>query len=228
MSKRPSKLIICYLVFLHLLVVYGLYHYGIESPPPNLPPNPYYDSFKLLLAELDGKMSPGGTVFLGDSITQLLPVKSLSPDAVNFGIGGDSAKGLAERVGSYKSLETAKVLVIQIGTNDVLSGAPGYEQDFTRLAEALPAAPVIYWYAVPPLDGTIEKRANLNRIKDLNKLIENLCRARAKCVFVDLTGKYSDGLGNLRTEFHIGDGIHLNAKGYEIWIQSLRENLIGE
>jgi len=31
--------------------------------------------------------------------------------------------------------------------------------------------------------------------------------------------------GNLKAEFHVGDGVHINAAGYQVWIRLLREVL---
>ena len=46
------------------------------------------------------------------------------------------------------------------------------------------------------------------------------------CQFIDLTEKLKDTEGNLSPQYHEGDGIHLNSKGYSIYNETLKASLM--
>jgi len=50
----------------------------------------------------------------------------------------------------------------------------------------------------------------------------------SNCVFTDSTENLQDSKLNLAMQFHEGDGIHLNPKGYEIWIKALQKDIPDE
>ena len=56
-------------------------------------------------------------MFLGDSHVQGLAVSSITPNAVNLGIGGNTTVGLIQRLQNLKSLQLARTVVIAIGYN---------------------------------------------------------------------------------------------------------------
>ena len=198
-----KKLLIVYVGIVHLLFVYVLF-----KPVP-VPTYPQLQHQIFTLAEIP----PGSTVFLGDSLTAGLGMAAFTP-GVNLALPGDTTKGLAQRMQDYR-LSRAGTIVLMIGTND-----PDGEAAFDSIAQRLPRVPII-WYAIPPIDPTIEKARTNSRIAELNRRIETLCASIDGCTFATLPLAGPDG----RLAYHVGDGLHLSEEGYEIWRRDLRPRL---
>lgn len=66
---------------------------------------------------------------------------------------------------------------------------------------------------------------NNERISSLNTEIEALTKIYSNTVYVNIGGMLKDNAGYLHSEYHVGDGIHLSNKGYEIYINSLKDTL---
>ena len=58
-----------------------------------------------------------------------------------------------------------------------------------------------------------------------NTLIEAECRKNEPLSYVDITKPMFGEGCKPRTELFLADGLHLNAKGYELWTAVLRPHL---
>ena len=72
---------------------------------------------------------------------------------------------------------------------------------------------------------TTKKLGINNRIKRLNSSIESLTMQNNKIYFLSINTLLLDTRNNLSEQYHAGDGIHLNAAGYGLWINALQEQL---
>jgi lysophospholipase L1-like esterase len=80
--------------------------------------------------------------------------------------------------------------------------------------------------AILPVDESIRKNTGENnRINNLNIAIKSLCENYKNVHFLTFTEQLVDLEYNLSDSYHIGEGIHLNTKGYEIWIRELKKAL---
>lgn len=177
-------------------------------------------------ARLDATLQPGGIYFMGDSGVQSLDVAQVADHAVNYGIGGDTIQGVIRRLPVYKSLPAARMIVLLVGSNDLTERpAEVAGADYAKLLAALPNVPLIL-VAVLPIDERAVRYAQGYRsnaeIAKLNAAIKALCDARLSCSLVDLSQKLADDTGNLSPVYDEGDGLHLNAAGYRIVIETLR------
>jgi len=230
--RKPFLL---YLIFLHLLVVLMLVksdflnrigqRFGFIAPP-ELPE--YYDRVSTYHTRMDPSIPAGATIFIGDSITQGLAT-SVADKSVNFGIGSDTTLGVVIRIKQYDSLRRAKALVLAIGINDFLwrddeAILTNYKTILASIPETLP----VVLSALLPIDEmTLEADHKNTRVVRVNEMLRAMAADYSNVTFLDIGSLLSGADGNLKSEFHVGDGIHLNAAGNEIWIGELRRVLDG-
>ena len=172
-----------------------------------------------------GIVPNGAVVFIGDSITQGLCVAAVTSAGVNYGIGGDTTTGVLRRLNTYEpALSRASALIIAIGINDL----PTKSNDeiltsYTHILRSLPEVHVIV-SSVLPVDesGHADRKGWNDRIREVNRRLGMLAK-RHHCHFVDNQASLDrDADGSLDSEFHVGDGIHLNSKGNATWAANLR------
>ena len=234
MSKK-LKLFFVYLIIIHISLVIVLLKpdfahrlqskLGHENSAPELTPH-----FKRMLSyhkRIDGNVPDGAVIFIGDSITQGLAVIAVSPKSVNYGIGSDTTIGVLERIPAYKSLSHAKAIIIAIGVNDLRRRdndeiIKNYKQILKKLPENIP----IIANAILPVDEEIRNQTRRNdRISSLNIALNSICDGYKNVYFVNLSKQLIDSGNNLADSYHVGDGIHLNTKGYNVWIKELKKAL---
>jgi lysophospholipase L1-like esterase len=118
-------------------------------------------------------------------------------------------------------------LVIAIGANDLKrrdnSDIVG---NFKKVLNFIPQDKTIVVSAVLPVDERVEAVNESNdRIIKLNSEIRELAKNYKNVVFVNSRDFLQESDGNLKKEFHIGDGVHLSMPGYQVWINQLRNAL---
>lgn len=181
----------------------------------------------------------GQVVLTGDSITDFYPVLDFFRDytqrsgltVYNRGIGGDISLFLKERLASNVLAIRPKQIVILIGTNDIERGYSSQElcgnvEDMFHQARELDPDVSLLLQAIYPVNGSVGyvgKRTN-SYIQECNAQLAVLAD-RLKVPFLDLTAALSDEKGDLRPDFTY-DGLHLNARGYEVVTTSLLELLL--
>ena len=168
---------------------------------------------------LDGNLGPGALLFFGSSSTQGLAVGELAARAVNFGIGGETIRQLAERLPRYRSLGQARGVVLAIGYNDLARTSPEAALErYAALLKLLPAeTPLVLSGVQPGRRSPARERA-----ASFNSGVAALCAARSRCVFVDLAAALAAKGGG---ELYEADGIHLSAAGYSGWKQRISDAL---
>jgi lysophospholipase L1-like esterase len=197
---------------------------GLLNPPEI---THYYEDMLGSHLQLDGSVENGSVIFLGDSLTQGLNVAAVANQSINYGIGMDTSYGLLKRVSQYKSLTKASTVVIAIGINDLIrvkrSPADVLEH-YKQILDSLASDKKVIIQAVFPVDER-EGLADTNeKIMELNDKLLLLAKDR-KHLFINLQDEFVNSEGNLQTDFHIGDGLHLSSQAYKLWIQALAETL---
>jgi lysophospholipase L1-like esterase len=171
---------------------------------------------------LDAQVPEESVLFVGDSITQGLYVARVTEAAVNLGISGDTTIGVLARLPRLTCVPRARAVVMAIGVNDLrLRSNEEILANFGRILRELPGR--VVWSAVLPVDerAAASWHGYNQRIRELNADMR-----KASCglvTFVDAGELLADALGNLR--YHVGDGVHLDARGYAIWAAELRRAL---
>jgi lysophospholipase L1-like esterase len=83
----------------------------------------------------------------------------------------------------------------------------------------------IYIQSILPVNETVERfPQQFNNSNHINTINDQLARyaTRMRYTYVDLYGKFIDSQGKLDVKYTY-DGLHLNAVGYQHWVEVLKE-----
>ena len=236
MSKK-AKIFIGYLIIIHILLIIILFKpnlvpkaqsklSGIMKNETEIIPRYYdikhYNMMLMVHKWMDNSVPDDAVIFIGDSITQGLVVSNVSPKSVNFGIASDTTFGLLERLPDYNSFSRAKAIVLAIGVNDLRArDNNSIVENYKIILNGLPSNVPIIASAVLPIDETIRINTSNNRISRLNVALSSLSENYKNVRFINPSKQLMDLENNLSDSYHTGDGLHLNAKGYKIWVNEL-------
>lgn len=197
---------------------------GLKDPAPEI--TQHYKQMIKFHLRMDGNIPEKSVLFIGASIVQGLCVSDVINPSVNFGIGNDTTVGVLRRIPQYTSIKRAMAVVFNIGGNDMRRRKnEKIIENFRKIISKISINTPIIFTSVFPVDEKITTTRNNRRIVELNKKMKILCASFKNCHFVDSNKKFIDIAGNLNHKFHVGDGIHLNAEGYRIWINDLKNTL---
>lgn len=121
-----------------------------------------------------------------------------------------------------------RAVVVYNGDNDIAEGAtPMQVRDsfnaFTAAVHAKLPETRVYVISIKPSPG----RWHLwPRMAKTNALLREACARDTRLAYVDVASKMLDGRGRCREEFFRADRIHMNAKGYHVWGETLRPVLL--
>ncbi|SKB54947.1 SGNH/GDSL hydrolase family protein [Luteibacter sp. 22Crub2.1] len=176
--------------------------------------------------EASDKASPppaNAVLFVGSSSIRFW--KSLASDfphyrVINRGFGGsdmDDSTAFADRIVlPYKPA----AIVVYAGDND-LQGGDTPEQvrdDFaafvTRVRAAQPNVPIAF-ISIKPSVARVNLLPSINAA---NKLISTWAMAQKNVAFLDVAPAMIDAQGQPKPDLFIEDGLHMNPKGYALWV----------
>ncbi len=174
--------------------------------------------------EAQDRRSPppeGAILFVGSSSIRLWNLARSFPQwkVINRGFGGslvaDSLYFADRIVTKYKP----RAIVFYAGDNDLARGTPveqvvtDFREFLAKVHAALPQTPVVF-IAIKPSPS----RAKLvNKQREVNAQVSQLAKGDPLLTVVDAWATMADADGNPRSDIFLPDGLHLNAKGYEIW-----------
>ncbi|MBI5577661.1 MAG: hypothetical protein HY895_00785 [Deltaproteobacteria bacterium] len=242
----PKKVFIIYVLLVHAFVVLVLLKsdfigrvqtkFGLINLKPELTERYSEADLKPELTEryhamiayhsmMDSNIPENAIIFMGDSLTQSLPVSAITPLGVNFGIGNDTSLAITKRLKQYSSIRRAKIVIIAIGLNDLSMMDPNEViKNNENIINSIPPNIDIVFSAVHPVNENFYKQQGRSneRIDQLNSGLKQLCSKYSNVNFINIAKLLKDETGNLSNEYHIGDGVHLNYYGYKIWIKELK------
>jgi len=170
-----------------------------------------------------------GLLFLGDSITQgwggsgrEVWKKYYEPlKAANFGIGGDQTQHVLWRItnGELDGI-SPKVVVLMIGTNNTggntaESIAKADAKIVRTIREECPKSKVLLLAIFPRSSA-----ASMEKIKKINAELAKLDDGKT-VRYLDIGGKFLGPDGTIPKDI-MPDGLHPNAKGYQIWADAMQ------
>ncbi|NVK86146.1 MAG: GDSL family lipase [Cytophagia bacterium] len=175
-------------------------------------------------------MKTGQIIFLGNSITEGGNWMQLFPnqDVINRGIGGDVAHGILQRMDEIIQRQPSKLFLL-IGINDIGKDIPeaviadNIGKIVDRLKKESPNTAIIVQSILPvnPEYPNFPQHYDKQfRVLMTNQLIYKVCKDK-EVRFVNLFPYFLDDRQRLKSEL-TGDGLHLNAKGYELWVEILK------
>lgn len=143
---------------------------------------------------------------------------------VNSGFGGSQASDLLTYADELILQYKPKKVFIYEGDNDISAGKDAKTilsdilQIISKIRAQNSAVKVVLIAAKPSI-----ARWNLKRnYKRLNRKFKQLSRKDADVLFADVWKPMLEK-GKVKQDIFIEDGLHMNAKGYTIWYEALRE-----
>jgi lysophospholipase L1-like esterase len=162
-------------------------------------------------------------LFLGDSLVadHNWQSRMSSFKVMNFGVPGATAGDLLASLPTIKTRAAhADVIVVMIGTNDLLIGnneyLPQLKKILIQLSHDYPASEILVNSLLPMALPHLPD----NSVSSLNSHIEAITM-RTGCCFLDIHRRFVNGDKQLFQE----DGVHLTDAGYAIWTRSLMEHI---
>lgn len=80
----------------------------------------------------------------------------------------------------------------------------------------------IYSVAITPVNS---RWAVWPKAKEANTLVKNYCESKPNLFFIDTEKPYLNAEGKPRAELFIGDQLHQNQKGYDLWASIIKKRL---
>lgn len=174
-------------------------------------------------------------VFIGDSITEAWEKEGKdvwakyygARNAINLGMGGDETQHILWRLdhGNLEGMHP-KLVVLLIGTNNVYFGnsvsqtADGVAAVVQKLRDKLPETRVLLVAIFPRGENPNPSRGEVLQIDQIiRQLVDNehVFWADFGYCYVDKNGLIPGAL--------MWDYLHLTAKGYEVWAESIEEQV---
>ena len=220
-----------YLVLLHLLVLVAIFQPGtfVYVKQEILRESRVVNHSAVLISRqqsFDAHALDGSLIFFGDSIVLGLPLqKILKSNPLNFGMDNETTSSLLSRIESYGSLSAAGCLVFKIGVNDIRYNQLELAKvNYRKLLEVVQHKSCVVVYEVLQVDEKVrgELKGFNAKITSLNQAIRMFADEKTNVKIRSINDRVVIN-GELGDSFHIGDGVHLNAAGYAIWIEDLLE-----
>lgn len=182
------------------------------------------------MRRLDRSSADGRVVFLGSSTFQGLDTSAITPIGLNLSIGGDSLEGLLTKSSSYRSLASARAVVINIGFNDLMQSCSRSPSRVQALMNLIPhRTPIILVGVQETSIATRNCAADvlLERTVQYNRALRDECSKRSRCRFVP--NPVTTGTEQSRkTDLMEADAMHLSDEGYRLLSDSIRKALLIE
>lgn len=176
------------------------------------------------------RIQEGDIIFLGDSIMEKANINHITSNGHNLGISMDWTGGLSDRIPLYRTLDRASLLMIHIGVNDLSlkkGQVPVCFSNYRNMLALLPHSMPVVLNSVLPL-ATAKNNANADnqKIEQFNQLIKNYADSHPNYYYLDIASHMKDETGGLKATYHIGDFIHLNNQGYQVFTQIIKDFLM--
>lgn len=150
---------------------------------------------------------------------------------LNRGFGGSTFEDLLYFSDRIVFNHQPSAVVVYEGDNDIVSDEMSPEgvlkqlQRFQAEMKAkLPGVP-LYFLAVKP---SIARKQLLNKAQKTNELVQALAASDDMLTYIDVASPMMTEAGNIRTDIFVEDSLHMNATGYALWTEVVRQALLEE
>ena len=173
--------------------------------------------------------APGGIVFVGSSSIRLWDLAASFPGMrlVNRGFGGSQIVDSVTHVDVLVLKHKPRTVIFYAGDNDISGGktpqvvADDFKAFAGKVRAALPQARIAFIGIKP----SIQRWKLIAAVREANALIRRFCESDDRLGFVDVDGPMLGWDEKPRKDLFVEDGLHLSAKGYEVWNALVRPYL---
>ena len=170
-------------------------------------------------------------LMLGDSLIEWGDWKSLLPDfrVINRGLAGEYTEGLSARLVSeidavVDADKEPEYILLMTGTNNLLAGDPYFP---VILRSMLPRLTALCPNSFITLNSLMPMRIHgpaLESLTAANKELYDAAR-QSGCHFLDMTGPFTEQCLPVTKPCFLDDGVHLAARGYQVWAGAIKRHL---
>lgn len=151
-------------------------------------------------------------------LQQKLAADGFDFEVINAGVSGDTTLGGLERIDWVLEMENIKILILELGANDLMRGVPPAKvksnlDTIIRKAKAKNVRVLLCGMLAPPTGGTDYSRDFINLFPDL-----------ATEHKLDFLPFLLDGIA-MKKELNQADGIHPNAEGERLMTDNVYKAL---
>ena len=173
---------------------------------------------------------PDGVLFIGSSSIRMW--KTLEQDfaglpVINRGFGGSQIADSNHFAGRIVYPYKPRQIVLYAGDNDVAAGKSPETvladfQQFVKTARAkLPKARIAF-IAIKP---SLSRWKLSDKMARANSLVRDACGKDKRLDYIDIWEPMLGDDDRPRPDLFLGDGLHLNAKGYALWTSIVKPHL---
>jgi lysophospholipase L1-like esterase len=175
-------------------------------------------------------LNKGAIVFVGSSSIRGWRTlkKDMAPlTVINRGFGGSQAADALYYVDRIVTPYQPKKIVYYEGDNDIAQGKSPEQflrdcQDFVKKVHSTLPKTIIYFLSIKP---SLTRSHLQNTMQEANKLLQAYTKTHHELEYIDISTAMYDEMGKIRQDIFQADGLHLNAKGYEIWTQIIKQRI---
>jgi len=182
----------------------------------------YYFTKKSVFEQSDVK--DVDKIFIGDSITDYGEFQEYFPNEVvlNRGIRNDVSKGVVNRIDEVVG-RNSKEAYLMIGVNDIRysTNRNNFESHITTIVKSFEGenSKLFIQSILPVNNGLFGNEVSNKKVQEFNEVLQIIARDNG-IEYIDLHASFVDKNGQLDEKYTI-DGIHLNGKGYKVWMDVL-------
>jgi lysophospholipase L1-like esterase len=203
-----------------------------ESASRKPDPNPERFSAEIAAFEAWDRQNSApqdAVLFVGSSSIRMWQTAECFPDipVINRGFGGSHASDVIQFADRIVLKYKPRTIVYYAGDNDIADGKPAEQvaDDFQRFVDTvrvkLPDTKIIYL----PVKPSLARWRLWPVMQQTNSLVKQLIAGDPHVTYVDTATAMLGPDGKPRPEIFREDGLHMNAKGYRIWTDLLRDEL---
>lgn len=217
--NRSKKVRIAVLIVFLLTLMAGVGWMAFQTKQAD-----YRDAKIDMFLQENQTLAQGGTVFLGDSLTDLcdLDIHYPNRDYINRGIGGDTTEGALARFDATVLPLLPSTIVLLIGINDFNYGRSldatlqSYERLINHILDVLPDVRLVV-LSLPPVNGSSYPPLLLlpEKIRAFNVQLEALAQDHG-ATWIDIHAPLLQVGSDLLDPAYSDDGLHWNSSGYDI------------
>ena len=148
---------------------------------------------------------------------------------INRGFGGSEIADSTRYADRIVIPYHPRQIVMYAGDNDLAKGkspqqvAGDFKAFVQKVRAALPDVRISY-IAIKP---SIQRWKLVDKIREADRLIREYAAGEKNIDYIDVFTPILDAQGMPRKELFRDDGLHLNRKGYELWVSLVRPYLQG-
>jgi lysophospholipase L1-like esterase len=167
-------------------------------------------------------------VFIGDSLTEWYGWQERFPEylVMNLGISGETVEELLERRDHIRErVKDPDIIFLMTGINNILSErydiTVPYREIVRNLTTWYKRAKVVVQSLLPVDMPWISNET----IKTINRHLSVIAREHDDADYLDVYSSFVDKNGKPIRGLLSDDGVHLAAKGYEVWAATVEKHL---